>query len=120
MAPSELAYYELYGMAEEANEGIKNLRNEILQISQELHGVSDEILNPHRRPDMEYFKLAARVRCTSKDLADFKRHWNELTQQLEAVRFQFFLAEAHALMHTKDRQTKRERYKKWQGNYRNY
>ena len=120
MAPSELAYYELYGMAEEANEGIKNLKSEILQISQELHGVSDEILNPHRRPDMEYFKLAARVRCTSKDLADFKRHWNELTQQLEAVRFKLFLAEAHALMHTKNSKTRSERHSQWQKRYKHY
>ena len=120
MAPSELAYYELYGMAEEANEGIKNLKSEILQISQELHGVSDEILNPHRRPDMQYFKLAARLKHTCSEISDFRRHWNELTQDLEAVCFKLFLAEAHVLMHTKDSKTRSERHSQWQKKYRNY
>ena len=121
MEEFEVKYFELYGMVEEANEKMRRLMTALPKMSNEIYSISAKLINNYSIPNnQKYFALGMRVRKASEEVAKLKKRWDELSEILEAVRFQLFLAEAHALMHTKDRQTKRERYKKWQGNYRNY
>ena len=120
MENNEQKYWELLGMVEEAQNEMRRMAANLQRLPDEMFDILNSLNKYTREPSQKYFGLAGNVRRASDELKQFKDKWEELSQSLEAVRFQFFLAEAHALMHTKDRQTKRERYKKWQGNYRNY
>lgn len=109
----DVKYFELYGMAEEANEEMKRLMTALPKMSNEIYSISDKLINNYSIPDnQKYFALGMRVRKASEEVAELKKRWDELTEQLEAIRFKLFLAEGHILMHTKDKKTKRERYKK--------
>jgi len=121
MEEFDLKYFELCGMAEEANEEKRRLMDALPKMSNEIYSISAKLINNYPIPDnQKYFALGMRVRKASEEVAELKKRWDELTEQLEAIRFKLFLAEGHILMHTKDKKTKRERYRKWHGNYRSY
>lgn len=118
MEKSNLAYFELYSLAEEANKEIKNLKENLQQLPSSLNGISDKIFDRHRKPDMDYEKLADEVRAAAVELAEWKRRWDELAFQIDDIQFRMFLAEGHALVHTHDRKKKKEKYSKWHGRYK--
>lgn len=120
MEEFDLKYFELFGLAEEANEEMRRLMNALPQISNEIYSISAKLINNYSIPEnQKYFALSVRVKKASEEVAELKKRWDDLTELVEAIRFKLFLAEGHILMHTKNSKTKRERYKKWHGNYRN-
>lgn len=121
MEELDVKYFELYGMAEETNEEMRRIMDALPKISNEIYSISAKLINNYSIPDnQKYFALGMRVRKASEEVAELKKRWDGLTEQLDAIRFTLFLAEGHILMHTKDRKTERERYEKWHGNYRSY
>lgn len=120
MEYKEQRYWELLGMVEEAQNEIRRMVDGLQRLPDELFDILNSLNKYTREPSQKYFGLAANVRRASEELKHFKNRWEELTQSLEAVRFQLFLAEAHALMNTKNSKTRSERHSQWQKKYRNY
>ena len=120
MENKEQKYWELLGIVEEAQNEMRRMAANLQKLPDEMFDILHNLNKYTREPDQKYFGLAANVRRASEELKQFKGKWEELEQSLEAVRFQFFLAEAHVLMNLKDKRTRSERHKEWEKRYRNY
>ena len=104
MEKFDVKYFELYGMAEEANEEMKRLMTALPKMSNEIYSISAKLLNKYSiQNNQKYFALGTRVREASKEVAGLQKRWGELTERLDALRFVLFLAEGHVLMNTKYR-----------------
>lgn len=118
MEYKEQRYWELLGMVEETQNELRRMTANLQRLPDEVFAIVNNLNKYTREPSQKYFGLAANVRRASEEIKHFKNKWDELEKSLEAVRFQLFLAEAHVVMHTKDKKTKRERHKEWQKRYR--
>lgn len=118
MEYKEQRYWELLGMVEETQNELRRMTANLQRLPDEVFAIVNNLNKYTREPSQKYFGLAANVRQASEEIKHFKNKWDELEKSLEAVRFQLFLAEAHVLMHMKDKKTKRERHKEWQKRYK--
>ena len=120
MERNEREYWELLAIVEQAKEEMQNVMRETQKIPNEIFKLSTYMFNYSTAPERKYFALANKVRRASHDMDELKKHWKDITQRMEAIQFQLFLAEAHVLTHTKFRDRKRERHSKWQNRHWNY